>query len=93
LIRFKIEPDELVRRVLGGEFGELPEGEEMVPWFSCMLVKTLLEDRHMAVTKEEFTGMAAVIMGFMTEDSLLRRLHSSDDELVVSHRRTKKETK
>jgi hypothetical protein len=84
VIRFRVKSKRVIGRLLGGEFGEPPGGVEIVPWFSCMLVKVLLEERDIAVSKEEFTGMAAVIMGFMTEPDILRRLQSGEGRLVVS---------
>ena len=84
VIRFKVQSKRIIGRILEGEFGEPPGGAETVPWFSCMLVKVLLEERDVAVSKEEFTGMAAVIMGFMTEPDVSRRLQSDDGRLVIS---------
>jgi hypothetical protein len=84
VIRFRVQSKKVVGRILEGEFGEPPEGADVVPWFSCMLVKMLLAERDIAVSKEEFTGMAAVIMGFMTESDLSERLHSDEARMVVS---------
>jgi len=84
VIRFRVQSKRVVGRILDGEFGEPPEGADVVPWFSCMLVKMLLAERDIAVSKEEFTGMAAVIMGFMTEPDLSGRLQSDDARMVVS---------
>jgi hypothetical protein len=90
MIRFKVRSKRVIGRIFGGEFGEPPEGADAVPWFSCILVKTLLDERDIAVSKAEFTGMAAVIMGFMTEPAASLRLRSDDDGLVVSRARAKK---
>ena len=90
VIRFRVQSKRVVGRILDGEFGKPPEGADVVPWFSCMLVKMLLEERHIAVSKEEFTGMAAVVMGFMTEPDLSGRLHSDDARMVVSRATAKK---
>ena len=84
VIRFKVKSKRVIGRILQGEFGEPPGGDEVVPWFSCLLVKVLLEERDITVSKEEFTGMAAVIMGFMTEPEVSRRLQSSERRLVIS---------
>jgi hypothetical protein len=91
VIRFRVQSKRILGRILEGEFGEPPEGPEAVPWFSCMLVKMLLEERDIAVSKEEFTGMAAVIMGFMTEPAVSQKLQSSDGRLVISRAPAKKE--
>jgi hypothetical protein len=90
VIRFKVQSKKVIGRLLEGEFGEPPEGAEAVPWFSCLLVKMLLEERDLIVSKEEFTGMAAVIMGFMTEPDVSRRLQSDDRRLVISRARGKR---
>jgi hypothetical protein len=85
VIRFKVKSKRIIGRILEGEFGEPPGGAEAVPWFSCMLVKVLLEERDIAVSKEEFTGMAAVIMGFMTEPDV-PRFGEDENELVAPRR-------
>jgi hypothetical protein len=90
VIRFRVQSKRILGRILEGEFGEPPEGPEAVPWFSCMLVKMLLEERDIAVSKEEFTGMAAVIMGFLTEPEVSRKLQPSDGRLVISRAPAKK---
>jgi hypothetical protein len=90
VIRFRVQSKRIIGRILGGEFGEPPGGAGAVPWFSCMLVKVLLEERDIAVSKEEFTGMAAVIMGFMTEPGVSRRLQSDDGSLVINRAPPKK---
>jgi hypothetical protein len=84
VIRFRVQSKKVVGRILDGEFGEPPEGADVVPWFSCMLVKMLLAERDIVVSKEEFTGMAAVIMGFMTEPEVSGRLRSDDARMVVN---------
>jgi hypothetical protein len=89
VIRFRVQ-SKRVGRILEGEFGEPPDGPEAVPWFSCMLVKMLLEEKDIAVSKEEFTGLAAVIMGFMTEPDVSRKLQSGDGRIVVSRAPAKK---
>jgi hypothetical protein len=90
LFRFKVRAGRVIGRIIGGEFGEPPEGSELVPWLSCILLQILLEEEDIVVPKEQFTGMAAVIMGFMSEGAAMRRLHLGYDRPVISHERAKK---
>jgi hypothetical protein len=92
LIRFKVDADRLMGRIFSGEFGEPPEGVDVVAWFSCILLKILLEEKDLAVSKEEFTGMAAVIMGFISEAAVMRMLHTDYDRPVISQTRPKKKS-
>jgi hypothetical protein len=90
MFRFKIRAERVIGRVIGGEFGEPPEGVELVPWLSCILLQILLEQNDIAVSKEMFMGMAAVIMGFMEEGAVMRKLHSEYDRPIISRVRARK---
>jgi hypothetical protein len=87
LIRFKMGTDGLIGRIFHGEYGEPPEGVDVVPWFSCILLKALLEEEKVSVSREQFTGMAAVIMGFVSEGAVPQAQPSGQDEAVISQRR------
>lgn len=87
LIRFRIPDMELIVRIAGGEFGEPPEGVELVAWSSCIMLKILLEEGGIPVSKDEFTAMAAVMTGFMSEAAVERLLHLPYDRPVISHAR------
>jgi hypothetical protein len=89
----RVKTEGLIGRVVGGEFGEPPGGSGLLPWFSCILLKTLLEERDFFVTKDEFTGMAAVIAGFMSEAETESRLHAVLDKPLVSQRRARSRRK
>jgi hypothetical protein len=76
LIRFNIPAEGVVGRIFGGEFGEPPEGAEMFAWFSCIMLKIVLEGKAVSVSKKEFTAMAAIITGFMSQAAVGRISHS-----------------
>ena len=88
-LRLKLEAEGVVGRILGGELGEPPKGSGLVPWFSCVLLKTVLDKKGVVATKEEFTGMAAVIAGFMSEAEVALTVQSGDDRPLISHRRAR----
>jgi len=92
-LRLKVKAERLLARIITDGYGEPPKGVEPVPWFSCIILKILLEEKDIAVSKEEFTAMAAVIMGFMSEAAVERILHSGYDRPVISHWRAKGERK
>jgi hypothetical protein len=71
LFRLNLRDDKLLGRILSGDFGELPDGVELVPWSACTIVKVLLQERGVTVTKEELAGMAAVFMGFLSEGAII----------------------
>ena len=83
-LRLKLETEGVIGRIFGGELGDPPRGPELVPWFSCAVLKTLLDDKQVVVSKPEFTAMAAVIAGFLTEADVARRLRPEDHHQVVS---------
>lgn len=87
LFKLKIPPVRLIGRILGGEFGEPPEGIELVPWFSCVMLKILLKEAGASISKDKFIAMAAVVTGFMSDAAIHRRLHSHYDSPVISRRR------
>lgn len=89
LIRFNVPPEGMIGRIVGGEFGEPPEGVELVAWFSCIMLKILLEERDISVSKKDFIAMAAVMTGFMSKAAVDRILHSGYDRPVISQRRAK----
>jgi hypothetical protein len=86
--RMKLEAEGVLGRVFGGEFGDPPDGPSLVPWSSCVILKIVLDDRRVAVSKEEFTAMAAVLAGFMAEAEVSLRLQSRHGRPVLSQRRT-----
>jgi hypothetical protein len=92
-LRLKLETEGVLGRILGGEVGEVPKGSGLVPWFSCALLKIVLDERGVVATKEEFTGMAAVLAGFMSQAELSLRLQPGDDRPVISQRHAKPEGK
>jgi len=87
LVRFKVPTEGLITRIVGGEFGEPPEGVELVAWFSCIMLKILIEERDIAVSRKEFIAMAAVMTGFMSEAAVDKLLTSQHGSPVLSHRR------
>jgi hypothetical protein len=93
LLRFKVPEGGLVARIVGGEFGEPPEGVELVAWFSCILLKILVEAGDASVSKEEFIAMAAILTGFMSEAAVVRLLHSPYDRPMISRVRAGQEKK
>jgi len=93
LIKFNVPPEGMIGRIVGGEFGEPPEGVELVAWFSCIMLKILLEERDTSVMKKDFIAMAAVMTGFMSKAAVDRLLHSEYDRPVISERRAKQERK
>ena len=93
LVRFIVPAEGLIGRIVGGEFGEPPEGVELVAWFSCIMLKILLEERDIPVSKREFTAMAAVMTGFMSEAAVERLLHAEYDRPMISQRRAGQERK
>jgi hypothetical protein len=90
LLGLKAMPKGVIGRVAGGEFGEPPEGVELLPWFSCILLKIHLEEKDVTVSKEEFTAMAAVIAGFMLEGAVKRGLSAGYGRPVLSHPRSRR---
>ena len=50
LLGLKAMPKGVIGRVAGGEFGEPPEGVELLPWFSCILLKIHLEEKDVTVS-------------------------------------------
>jgi len=86
-LRLKVLPERIVSRIAGGEFGAPPEGAELTPWLSCIILKTLLEERDVGVSKEEFTAMAAVLTGFLSEAALEPVARPDSGRPVISHRR------
>jgi hypothetical protein len=87
--RLKLEGEGLLGRVFGGELGEPPEGPGLVPWFSCVALKSVLERKEVVVSRDEFTCMAAVLSGFMSEAEVSLRLRSGHGHPVISHRRAR----
>ena len=90
LLRLKVSPERIIPRVLAGEFGEFPEGDEVVPWFSCVLLKGLLEEKGIGVSKEEFTAMASVITGFMAEAAVVRGIRTRSNAPVIRRGRERR---
>jgi hypothetical protein len=89
-LRLKLETQGVIGRIFGGEMGDPPRGPGLVPWFSCAALKILLDEKGLVVSKEEFTAMAAVIAGFMTEADLERRPRPGDDRPLISQSRAKR---
>ena len=92
-LRLNLHTEGVIGRAFGGEFGEPPSGPGFVPWFSCIALKSLLDSKGVVVTKEEFTGMAAVVAGFMSEAEAALRVQSRHDQPVISQRGAKRRRK
>jgi|SRR5271163_3183426 len=90
LLRLNLPTEGVLGRIFGGEFGEPPSGPGLVPWFSCVVLKILLDAKGVIVTKEEFTGIAAVLAGFMTKADMARTLRLVGDRPVIRQRSAKR---
>jgi hypothetical protein len=92
-LRLHLETDGVLGRILGGEMGEPPKGDELMPWFSCMILQSVLDRKGVIVSKEEFTAMAAVITGFLSQAEFTLRAKARDDRPVIGQRPGKHERK
>jgi hypothetical protein len=85
----RLDTEGVLGRIFGGEMGEPPKGSGLLPWFSCAFLNTVLDKKGVRVSKDEFTGMAAVIAGFMTEARPALGMRSGEERPVISHRPAK----
>lgn len=72
LFRLRVRDDRILGSILAGGLDEPPEGTDVVPWSACTIVKTLLEESQTSVSREEFAGISAVFMGFLSEGVVMR---------------------
>ena len=93
LLRLKAPPQRLVARILSEARGGPPEGMDLIPWFSISLVKTLLDVKKIQVPRDELAGMAAVVMGFITEGSVMQELRVGYSRPAVSRKLARKGSK
>jgi hypothetical protein len=90
LLRLNLPTEGVLGRIFGGEFGEPPSGPGLVPWFSCVVLEILLDGKGVVVTKEEFTGIAAVLAAFMTKTDMARTMRLVGDRPVIRRRSAKR---
>ena len=87
MIQLDVPIERLVGRIVAAGFEEPPEGEDYVSWFAVVLVKVLLDEKGMVVSREELAGMASVVLGFISESSAMEALQSRFDRPTVAHGR------
>ena len=87
MIQLDIPVERLVGRIVAAGYEEPPEGEDFVSWFAVVLVKTLLDEKGLVVSGQELTGMASVVLGFISESSAMEALQNKFDRPVISPRR------
>jgi hypothetical protein len=87
MIQLDIPIERLVGRMVAAGHEDPPEGEDFVSWFAVVLVKVLLDEKGMIVSREELAGMASVVLGFISESSAMQALQSRFDRPVVAHGR------
>jgi hypothetical protein len=92
-LRLNVKAEGLLARIITEGKAEPPEGVDPGQWYSCVITKLLLEEKNIEVSKEEFVGMAAVIMGFMSEGAAMQELHSRYDRPLISHKRAERRSK
>jgi hypothetical protein len=91
--RLNLGVEGLLERIASKGYDDPPEGVDVVAWFSCMVLKSILEAKEIAVSKEEFAGMAAVIMGFISEGSATGGSRAGSSRSTVDDPRERKGAK
>lgn len=87
LLRLSVPFEHIISRMVAAGYDQPPEGVDAVPWFACVMVKVLLDEKGIVVSKDELAGMASVVMGFISESSVMNTLQSRLNRPVIAPRR------
>jgi hypothetical protein len=93
LLQLSVPIEHLAARIMEEGYDEPPDGAAIIPWFACVSLKILLDEKGIAVSREELAGLAAVVLGFISESSVMHTLHSRLNQPIVTPQRRPKNRK